>query len=101
MPGREQSAPLRYCQSTGQADGGLADTPSSVSIEQDSAAIVTLRLDCVSTVPLPTLYLSFWETGVILEQAGARTGAVVRKTYQAQALSVSCLSREYPCDLCC
>jgi hypothetical protein len=101
MPGREQSAPLRYGESTGQADGGLADIPPSVSIEQDSAAIVTSRLDCVSMVPLPTLHLSFRETGVILEYTGARTGAAVRKTYRAQALSASCLSREYPCDLCC
>lgn len=80
MPGREQSAPLRYRESTGQADGGLADIPRSVSIEQDSAAIVTLRPDCVSMVPLPTLHLSFRETGVILEQTGARTGGTVRKT---------------------
>lgn len=101
MPGREQSAQLRYRESTGQANGGLADTPPSVSIEQDSAAIVTLRPDCVSMVPLPTLHLSFRETGVILEQTGAPKGGAVRKMYRAQALSASCLSREYPCDLCC
>lgn len=101
MPGREQSAPLRYGEGTTQGDGGPVDTPPSVSIQQDNAAIVTLCPDCVSMVPLPTLHLSFRETGVILEHTGARTDAAVRKTYRAQALSASCLSREYPCDLCC